>query len=158
MNNYLIIDLGTGSGRVIIFDEEGNQIALSQKEWVHKNFHNVPGAIDFDTKENWEIVKTLIKDVLKKSNIEKESLKAISSSSMREGIVLYDGEGKEIWSCSNVDARAEKEVEELREITSDKEMYKKTGQTYSLADGPRLLWLKNNLPAIVKLLLSNQVP
>jgi autoinducer 2 (AI-2) kinase len=148
MNNYLIIDLGTGSGRAIIFDDEGNQIALSQQEWIHKNFHNVPGAIDFDTKENWEIVKKLIKDVLKKSNIDKESLKAISSSSMREGIVLYDKEGSEIWSCSNVDARAQKEVEELRQITSDKEMYNKTGQTYSLADGPRILWLKNNLPEI----------
>lgn len=148
MNHYLIIDLGTGSGRTIIFDEKGNQIALSQKEWKHKNFNNVVGAIDFDTKENWEIVKNLIKDVLKKSNIKKDSLKAISSSSMREGIVLYDKAGNEIWSCSNVDARAQKEVEELRNIASDEEMYKITGQTYSLADGPRILWLKNNLPEI----------
>ena len=50
MKHYLVIDCGTGSGRTILFDEGGNEIAMSQREWKHMNYSNVAGAIDFDTK------------------------------------------------------------------------------------------------------------
>ena len=53
MDHYIIVDCGTGSGRVLIFNELGEEIALTQREWIHRNFANVPGAIDFDTKNNW---------------------------------------------------------------------------------------------------------
>ena len=32
---------------------------------------------------------------------------------MREGILLYDKEGREIWACANVDARSDAEVGQL---------------------------------------------
>ena len=37
---------------------------------------------------------------------------------MREGFVLYDKHGQEIWACANVDGRASVEVSELKEIRS----------------------------------------
>ncbi len=37
----------------------------------------------------------------------------LSSTSMREGIVLYDKDGQEIWACPNVDLRASEEAAEL---------------------------------------------
>ncbi len=38
---------------------------------------------------------------------------AVSSTSMREGMVLYDADGREIWACPNVDSRAAAEAAEL---------------------------------------------
>ena len=40
---------------------------------------------------------------------------ALSATSMREGIVLYDEDGNELWGVANVDARAQKEVKYLKE-------------------------------------------
>lgn len=148
MDHYIIVDCGTGSGRTIIFNELGEEIAISQKEWVHKNFTGVPGAIDFDTKNNWTELKKIIKDALDKSGIDRNTVKAISASSMREGMVLYDYNGREIWACSNIDARAGKEAEDLIKKGIQLKLYNITGQTFSLSDAPRLLWVKRNLPDI----------
>ena len=148
MDYFLIIDAGTGSGRVVVFDELGHQIAFSQREWRHMNLTGVSGAIDFDVAGNWKIIKDLIRDALSKSGINPKQIKAITSTSMREGIILYDEQGKEIWACSNVDARAEKEVLFLIKQGFEKEIYERTGQTFSLSDVPRLLWVKRNLPQI----------
>lgn len=150
MDHYIIVDCGTGSGRVLVFNEMGEEIALSQREWIHRNFANVPGAIDFDTKNNWIELKEIIKDALDKSGIDRSTVKAISASSMREGMVLYDEDGNEVWACSNIDARAGKEVEDLIEQGNQMKLYNITGQTFSLSDAPRLLWVKRNLPDAYK--------
>jgi autoinducer 2 (AI-2) kinase len=69
---------------------------------------------------------------------------------MREGIVLYDESGKEIWACANVDARAGDEVTQLKRIDPglEKEIYLESGQTFALGALPRLLWVKNKLPDV----------
>ena len=53
-----------------------------------------------------------------KSNTPASSILAISATSMREGFVLYNQDGQEIWACANVDGRASAEVSELKEIRS----------------------------------------
>ncbi|EST88062.1 autoinducer-2 (AI-2) kinase [Escherichia coli ECA-0157] len=66
---------------------------------------------------------------------------------MREGIVLYNNEGTPIWACANVDARAAREVSELKELhnnTFENEVYRATGQTLALSAIPRLLWLAHH--------------
>ncbi len=58
---------------------------------------------------------------------------------MREGIVLYNNEGAPIWACANVDARAAREVSELKELhnnTFENEVYRATGQTLALVPSP----------------------
>ncbi len=55
---------------------------------------------------------------------------------MREGIVLYDRNGEAIWACANVDARASREVAELKEIHDyrfESEVYEVSGQTWRSA-------------------------
>ena len=148
MKHYLVIDCGTGSGRTILFDEGGNEIAMSQREWKHMNYSNVAGAIDFDTKTNWPLIKEIIKETIEKSGVDRETIVAISASSMREGMVLYNESGEEIWACSNIDARAGIEVEELIATGLEMAIYNHTGQTFSLSDAPRLLWVKKNLPEV----------
>lgn len=74
--------------------------------------------MNFDVVENWKLVQECTKEVLQKSNTPASSILAISATSMREGFVLYDQDGQEIWACANVDGRASVEVSELKEIRS----------------------------------------
>ncbi|MCK9337278.1 MAG: autoinducer-2 kinase [Arcobacteraceae bacterium] len=150
MKYLLAIDAGTGSIRAVLFDTQGSQIALSQKEWTHKSEEGVPNSMSFDCATNWELTKECIKYVLDSSKINPDDILALSATSMREGIVLYDDKGNELWAVANVDARADKEVRYLKENfpTMEEEFYSISGQTFALGALPRILWLKNNHPDI----------
>ena len=148
MKYLLALDAGTGSIRAVLFDTKGNQIALSQREWTHLEEEGVPNSMNFDFEANWQSVVGCIQDVVKTVNA--EDILALSATSMREGIILYDEEGNELWGVANVDARADKEVRYLKENFKgiEEEFYKQSGQTFALGALPRLLWLKNNRPEI----------
>lgn len=66
MSTLLAYDAGTGSIRAVLFDLNGNQLAVSQKEWIHKSDSRYPGSMNFDVKENWKLVQECTKDVLQK--------------------------------------------------------------------------------------------
>jgi autoinducer 2 (AI-2) kinase len=150
MKYLLALDLGTGSGRAVIFDIEGNQISAGLEEWTHLSEKGVDGSMNFDCETNWKVLKRCIKKALKDGDINPKDIKAISSTSMREGIVLYDDKGKEIWAVANVDGRSSKEVKYLKENFKgvEEDFYKESGQTFALGAMPRILWVKNNRPKI----------
>jgi len=151
MGRYLMaVDAGTGSVRAVIFDLEGNQIGVSQHEWEHHEDPRFPGSMDFDWIHNWKLASQCIRDVLKETKIDPADISAISTTSMREGIVLYDSSNKEIWACANVDARSNDEVSQLIRSSADleKTIYLESGQTYALDALPRILWVKNKLPQV----------
>ena len=83
-------------------------------------------------------------------NINPKNILAVTATSMREGIVLWDKDQKELFGVANVDARADKEVASLKKDYPgiEKEFYKISGQTFALGALPRLLWVKNNMPKI----------
>ena len=150
MKYLMAIDAGTGSIRAVIFDTSGKQISVSQQEWIHLEEEGVPNSMSFDYETNWGLVVECIQDSIKQAGIDSSDILALSATSMREGIVLYDKDGKELWAVANVDARAEKEVQYLKENFSkiEEEFYMQSGQTFALGALPRLLWLKNNKPDI----------
>lgn len=150
-DQYLLaIDAGTGSVRAVLFTTNGSQIGCVQKEWEHKEDPRYPGSMDFDWIHNWDLARQCIQGVLHESGVEPSSIAAVSTTCMREGIVLYDNTGTEIWACANVDARSDDEVAYLVQKDPDleKEIYKKTGQTYALGALPRILWVKEKLPDV----------
>jgi len=146
----MAIDAGTGSVRAVIFDAKGNQISVAQKEWIHLEEDGVANSMSFDFKKNWDLTCKCIKESLNSANLNGDDILALSATSMREGIVLYDKNGDELWAVANVDARADKEVRFLKENFTDieEEFYKISGQTFALGALPRILWLKNNRPDI----------
>ena len=146
MNHLLAIDAGTGSVRAVLFDTDGNQCAFASREWTHAQEVNVPFSMGFDCAANWELVKACIQEVLAKTKVAPESILGVSATSMREGIVLYDASGKELWAVANVDARAGEEVRLLHEKGLEEGFYAQSGQTFALGAIPRLLWLKTHQP------------
>ena len=87
---FLVIDAGTGSIRAIIFDTLGNQISIAQYEWTHLAEEGVAGSMGFDFRTGWELTKKCIKESIAHADIDAKQIIAVSASSMREGIVVYD--------------------------------------------------------------------
>lgn len=147
---FLVLDAGTGSIRAIIFDTMGNQISIGQYEWDHIAEEGVAGSMGFDFIRGWELAKRCIKESVTKAQISPSEIVALSASSMREGIVVYDGNKNELWGVANVDGRAGEEVSYLKKTfpSLEKESYASSGQTFALSAAPRLLWLKKNRPSL----------
>jgi len=146
----MAIDAGTGSVRAVIFDTKGVQIGVSQVEWTHLEEENVPKSMAFDYEKNWPLVCQCIQNCILHVGINAADILALSATSMREGIVVYDAQGRELWAVANVDARADKEVRFLQENFAgmEEEFYAQSGQTFALGALARLLWLKNNRPKL----------
>lgn len=146
----MAIDAGTGSVRAVLFDPDGNQIGCIQREWEHKEDPRYPGSMDFDWVHNWALACECVRGVIAETKIQPEQILAISTTCMREGIVLYDKDGNEIWACANVDARSDDEVGKLIRMNPEleKEIYLQSGQTYALGALPRLLWVKDKMPEV----------
>ena len=150
MPYLMTIDAGTGSVRAVIFDQAGRQISVGQQEWSHLAEDGVIDSMSFDYQTNWGITQECIREAIYKAQIKASEIVAVTASSMREGILLYDKNGDEIWGVANVDARASAEVKELKENFDEIEeaFYRQSGQTFALGALPRLLWVKKNRPAI----------
>lgn len=150
MQYLMAIDAGTGSIRAVIFDTLGNQISVAQQEWTHLEEQGVANSMSFDFDANWVLVCECIREALAVAGLKGEDILALSATSMREGIVLYDKEGRELWAVANVDARAANEVKYLKKNFAgiEEEFYAESGQTFALGAIPRIMWLKNNRPEI----------
>ena len=148
--HFLVLDAGTGSGRAVIFDRAGNQVAMAQEEWTHLEEPGVPGSMGFDTGTAWDLLARCTREALARSGLDGTAIAAISSTSMREGIVLYDAAGQELWACANVDSRAGQEVAALKAADPDMErdFYRVSGETFALGALPRLNWVRANRPEV----------
>lgn len=146
---YMAIDAGTGSVRAVIVNQQGELMSSANRSWEHDPEPNVPGSMSFSVDRNWTLVCEIVREAIHTAGLAPEQIRGVSSTSMREGIVLLDEEGTEIWACANVDARAEQEVRDLaQESGIEKQLYSESGQTFALSAPPRLLWLKRNRPEI----------
>jgi len=109
----LAIDAGTGSCRAVLFTETGAQAGAGQREWTHHEPPGVPGGQDFDVHAGWQAIAACVRDALQAAGASGADVAAVAATSMREGMVLYDAGGREIFACPNVDSRASAEAEDL---------------------------------------------
>jgi len=140
----LAIDAGTGSCRTVLFDAQGNQLAIAQREWSHAGQPGVPGSQVFDTDRNWDLICECLHETLAATGA--DAVKAVSTTSMREGMVLYDARGREIWACPNVDSRAGAEATELVRSGAAQEIYDLAGDWVAITAPARFLWLAEHEP------------
>ncbi|MDD5717218.1 MAG: autoinducer-2 kinase [Sulfuricurvum sp.] len=147
---FLVVDAGTGSGRAVIFNTAGRQISIAQEEWKHISEHGVPNSMGFDTVRNWELICRCIRRALQEGNIRPMDIAAVSATSMREGIVMYDKGQRELFAVANVDARADNEVTYLKNEYPlfEGECYAQSGQTFALGAIPRIMWLRTHHPRV----------
>lgn len=144
----LAIDAGTGSCRAVLFSVEGEQVAAGQREYSHPEQPGVPGSRVFDTADNWRLIGECVREALAGAHADPTTVQAVSATSMREGMVLYDAAGDEIWACPNVDGRAGAEAAELVESGAAQEIYERSGDWVSITAPPRFLWIARHQPEV----------
>ncbi|MCA1646620.1 MAG: autoinducer-2 kinase [Chloroflexi bacterium] len=144
----MTIDAGSGSCRALLFDTTGGLLGVAQQEWAYQPVADWPGALDFDTVDSWHKIGTCTREVMASAGIDPRDILAIAATSMREGFVLYDGDGQEIWACPNVDARAGAEAEALIAEGVAQRQYRRGGDWTSIVAPPRLRWIQRHQPEV----------
>jgi len=144
----LAIDLGTGSCRAVLFDREGVTVAVSQREWSHPAVPGVPGSQSFDTGRNWDLIAACCRNAIAGAGVPGSDVAAVSATSMREGMVLYDAAGREIWACPNVDSRASAEADRLVRDGLARRIFEKGGDWVAITSPGRFLWIRDHEPEI----------
>ena len=76
-------------------------------EYSHREIIGVPGSQVFDTKSNWLLVGQCVREALASACTGPDAVAAVSATSMREDMVLYDQHDEEVWACPNADSRAD---------------------------------------------------
>jgi autoinducer 2 (AI-2) kinase len=146
----LALDAGTGSCRAVLFAVDGSQVAMAQREWSHAELPGVAGSQVFDTETNWKLITECVRQVLAESRVDPSAIRALSTTSMREGMVLYDGSGRELWACPNVDSRAGVEAADLVERGLARTIYQHGGDWVAITAPARLLWIQRHEPDLFK--------
>ncbi len=113
---YCVIDVGTGGVKCLVFDDGGS---LLFKESANVNFQIEGPGRSFNPRAVWKDVCLMTSRAVRECSKRKKRIVSISSTSMREGNVFYDREGKELLAVPNLDARAFKEAEEVQESVGD---------------------------------------
>lgn len=144
----LALDAGTGSCRAVLFTVDGRQVGIAQREWSHAELPGVPGSQVFDTEGNWRLIVDCVRQVLGDTGTEPSAVRAVSTTSMREGMVLYDRAGRELWACPNVDSRAGVEATELVKNGQAETIYRHGGDWVAITAPARLLWIQRHQPEL----------
>ncbi len=144
----LAIDAGTGSCRAVLFALDGSQVAIGQREYSHPELPAHPGSQVFDAAANWQLICACVREALSAAGVGADAVRAVSATSMREGMVLYDARGHEIWACPNVDSRAGEEAGELVRSGAAQEIYDHAGDWVAITAPARFLWIAHHEPEV----------
>jgi autoinducer-2 kinase len=144
----LAIDAGTGSCRAVLMSTDGAQVAIGQREYSHPGAPDVEGSQVFDTDRNWPLICECVREAISAAPGGAASIRVVSASSMREGMVLYDAADHEIWACPNVDSRATEEVTELVHSGVAQEIYEHSGDWVSITAPARFRWIARHQPDV----------
>ncbi len=142
-----VIDLGTGSIRNTIYDLSANIITHSQQE--NKLIHPQTGWVEQDPVAWWESLKN---SFLEMPSQVRDSVKAVSVTSQREGVVPVD---KNMQPLTNIiiwlDGRTTEEADMIEEKLGRDTIYDICGlvpnPAWSLA---KILWIKKHQPGVYK--------
>lgn len=146
----LALDGGTGSCRAILFDLEGREVAVAQREWHHADTPGAPGGMDFDVARNGALFDEVCAEVVKDIHGASDRIAGVAATSMREGFVIYDKQDRAIWACPNIDGRARTEAAELTESGIADSIFQIAGDWVSITAPARFEWIKRHQPHILE--------
>lgn len=142
----MAIDEGTTSTRAIIFNHDGQEVAIAQREFPQYFPH--PGWVEHNALEIWDAVQQVISEVMIKANIEPYKIASIGITNQRETTVVWDKHtGKPIhnavvWQSKQTAPIAEK-------LTADgytDMIHSKTGLVIdSYFSATKIKWLLDNV-------------
>ncbi|MDQ7949436.1 MAG: glycerol kinase GlpK [Pedobacter sp.] len=91
MGNYILaLDQGTTSSRAIVFNHDGEIIALAQKEFTQ--IYPQAGWVEHDPLEIWTTQLAVATEVIAKAGLSANDINAIGITNQRETTVVWDRE------------------------------------------------------------------
>lgn len=150
MKKYLMgIDNGGSSIKCVIFDFQGNEIAVSSRRL--EMITPKPGMTERDANEVWLANVETIKEAFSKSGLQGADIQAIGLTGYGNGLCLVDKNGNPTMNCIvSTDNRAVKYVAQFAQNGVEKSLYEFTHQTLWSAQPATLLpWLKDNFPDVL---------
>ncbi len=147
MTYLLALDQGTSSSRSIIFDEQGQIVALAQQELPQ--IYPQPGWVEHDPMLIWQTQLATAREVLRKAGISATAIHAIGITNQRETTVVWNRKTGQpihhaiVWQ----DRRAEPACAQLREQGHAPLIHERTGLLVdAYFSGMKLQWILNNVP------------
>lgn len=143
----MAIDQGTTSSRAIIFDHDGNKVAISQQEFPQ--YFPQPGWVEHDPLEIWDSVQSVISNVMIKSQIKPYKIAAIGITNQRETTVIWDRRtGKPIYNAIVWQSKQTSDIAEQLIKDGYKDMiHKKTGLVIdSYFAATKIKWILDHVP------------
>ena len=143
----MAIDQGTTSSRAIIFDHDGNKVAISQQEFPQ--YFPQPGWVEHDPLEIWDSVQSVISNVMIKSQIKPYKIAAIGITNQRETTVIWDRHtGKPIYNAIVWQSKQTSDIAEQLIKNGYKEMiHQKTGLVIdSYFAATKIKWILDHVP------------
>src|SRR5688572_28616567 len=87
MSAILALDAGTTSSRALVFAENGDILAVAQREF--RQIYPRPGWVEHDAEEIWRTQIAVAAEAIAKAGVD---IAAIGITNQRETIVLWDRE------------------------------------------------------------------
>lgn len=120
---YLVIDIGTGNVRVAVVRPDGEVLGVGRGDIQYHRDELYPDAIYFQPDQLWEQLIALGHEAMERSG--KVEIKAFTTTSQREGIVLVSAKGRSLIGLPNIDHRG-REWENI--ITDKSRVYELSGR------------------------------
>lgn len=140
------IDQGTTSTRCIIFDHDGNQVAVGQFE--HEQIFPERGWVEHNPQEIWDNVRRAVGAALADSDVGREDIAAVGITNQRETTVVWDKNTGEpvynaiVWQ----DTRTTSICKELGGEEGATKWQDTTGLLLnSYPAGPKIKWILDNV-------------
>ena len=146
--HLLAIDVGTGSCRAVLFTPEGRQAGIGQRG-VQPSAGTGRSRLSGLRHEGELVPHRRVRAGGARLRLgQSRPVRAVSATSMREGMVLYDAGGEEIWACPNVDSRAGEEAAELVASGEAEQIYDRAGDWVSITAPARFRWIARHDPDV----------
>jgi len=156
MKYIISLDQGTTSSRAIVFDQNSNIVASSQKEF--KQHYPQPGWVEHDPMEILNSQTEVLKEAVKKSKIKIDDIEAIGITNQRETTIVWDIEtGKPVFNAIVWQCRRTAEI--CDSIKDKKEMIQeKTGLVLdAYFSATKIKWILDNVEGARKLADDNRL-
>lgn len=146
--NFLGIDVGTSSVKIILMNKVGEVTETVTKEYPV--YYPQNGWAEQNPEDWWQATKEGIKELVDKSNISSEEIKALGLSGQMHGLVLLDEKDKVLMPAILwCDQRTTEECDEITKLLGKEKLSKYTGnKALTGFTAPKILWVRKHRPDI----------
>ena len=155
---FLVIDQGTTSSRIVLYNKKFEIFDIVQKEF-EQYFPN-EGWVEHNATEIWDDVRNLISKILRKNKLNSKNIISIGITNQRETTVLWNKKtGKPVYRAIVwQDRRTANVCEKLKRKGIDKKIQKITGlELDPYFSATKIKWIIDNVKEVNKNLKNNNL-